>query len=471
MLERLNQAIKSIDFIPLNGAGGTLSVADAVGMTNSGSTITQSGALGISAVWRAVWVLSSTLAQLPLHVYHRIPSGKELAPDHAYYHLLHDQVNPRMTSFQWRLTTMAHAVTWGNGYSEKVRDGTGRVVELWPLRPDRMTVRLDPTPDGRGKLVYAYRRANGTVNEVDPERILHVRGLGYDGLIGYSVVTMARNSLGLTKAAEDYGSRTFKSNARPGLILTHPSRLSDPARDNLLNSVRDNYEGAANAGKTMLLEEGIVPTTIGFQPDDAQFLETRKFQVTEIARWFGVQPHRLFDLDRATFSNIEAQGIEWVQDFGAWTENFEQEFTAQLFEPDGDRDHFAEFNVDGLLRGDSAARVALYNGLWNMGSINPDEIRAKENLNPVPDGQGKAFYVPLNVKAVGAPTQDEMSRADQIDAAAALIKVGFEPEAALQTVGLGRIDHTGLEPVTLQDLGLPPQPAVAATNGHSNGGA
>lgn len=440
MLRELGQALKSFDFVPVNASGGTVAIT---------SEFADERALRLSAVYRAVWVLSSTLAQLPLHVYRRkAPFGKDRASDHPLYAVLHDKVNPRMSSYQWRLTSMAHVVQWGNAYSEIVRNGLGDVVELWPLRPDRMRVTIAPTADGRGKLVYYYRTRVGVETEVPARRIFHIRGLGYDGLIGYSVLALARASLGLTQDAEEFGSRSFRSNARPGLILTHPKTLTEPARANLRQSVTERHEGLANTGKTMLLEEGMSVSTIGWPAKDAEFLATREFQITEIARWFGVQPHRLFDLSHATFTNIEHQGIEWVQDFGAWLVNWEQEFRLQLL--DEDPDVFAEFNVDGLLRGDTASRMAQYRSMFGMAAMSPDEIRSRENLNPRPDGKGDSYFAPLNIADASRLDAEGLSRERAIEAVAALVEAGFEPDSATRLLGLPELDHSGLDPVTVR---------------------
>jgi HK97 family phage portal protein len=361
--------------------------------------VTPDSALGIMAYYAGIRVLAESVASLPLIVYRRLNPGKERAPDHPLYRVLHDQANPEMTSFTWRETAMGHVVGWGNSFNEKQFDGAGRVIAIWPLRPDRMTVRRNAA----SQLIYQYRLPApdyGTV-EIPARRILHIRGLAYDGLVGYSPATIMRRALQIAHAAQEYGERTFENNGRPGVVLTHPKTLSDPARDRLENSWAKNHQGLSNAQRTAVLEEGVTVTEIGFPPEDTQFLETQKFQVRQIARGMRLPPHMIGDLEQATFSNIEQQAIDFVtHSLRPWLVRWEQQLGVDLIP---EAAYFAEFLIDALLRGDLLSRSQ---GLWiqrQAGVLNADEWREMENRNPLPDGAGQVYLQPLNMTTIGSP--------------------------------------------------------------------
>lgn len=390
-------------FSSLRGAKAVTYLSDAYQMTwdsasNSGVTVSNDTALGIVAVYACVRVLAESVASLPLIVYRRRPDGgKERYLDHPLFGLLHDQPNDYMTSFVFREVGMNHVATWGNTYSEIERlTGFGSpIIALHPLRPDLMRVAWDGTAKR-----YFYM-ANGREVELPARKVFHVPGMGYDGLIGYNPIRLHREALGLYKAAETFGSSTFRNNARPATVIQHPKTMTTGAIDRLAAQM-EQLRGSANAGRSVILEEGAEVKEIGIPPADAQYIETRKFQLQEIARMFRVPPHKIGDLDRATFSNIEHQSIEFVVDtLRPWLVRWEQQIKAQLL-PD-EPDVYVEFLVDGLLRGDSAARAAALNIQRNAGVINADEWRAMENMNPLPDGQGNDYWRPLNMSPSGEP--------------------------------------------------------------------
>jgi len=375
------------------------------GVIGRAANVTPDSAMGVMAYYSGVRFLSETIASLPLIIYKRLPKGgKDRATDHPMYRILHDQANPEMTAFTWKETIMAHAVGWGNGYSERQLDARGRTVALWPLRPDRMRVlRSASLSNGDpGPLIYRYQVPGGATVDLPPERVFHVRGLGYDGLVGYSPIEIMRRALRLNLAAEEYGERTFDNDARPGVILSHPKTLSDKARTNLEGSWARNHEGLTNAQRTAVLEEGITVSQIGFPPADTQFLETRKFGVTEIARGLRLPPHILYDLDRSTNNNIEQQGLELVTySLRSWLVRWEQQYNVDLIGLD--TDFFAEHLIDAFLRGDALTRAQ---ALWiqrQAGVVNADEWRDIENRNPLPNGDGQVFLQPLNMSTVGEP--------------------------------------------------------------------
>jgi len=358
------------------------------GATASGVAVGEQGALKSSAVFACVRVLSETVASLPLIVYRKSGGEKNAAPGHPLNALLHDAPNEAMTSFTFRETLTAHVATWGNGYAVIERNGAGRTVALLPLLPDRTR----PTRV-QGRIVYRTRTERGEI-ELEPDDVLHIPGLGFDGLVGYSVIGMARQAVGLALATEEFGARFFANNARPGAVLEHPGKLGEGARKNLAESVIDPLRGLANAHKVAVLEEGMKLHEVGIPPEDAQFLQTRKFQTAEIARIFRVPPHLIGDLEKATFSNIEHQSIEFVvHTIRPWLVRWEQELMRKLFA--GDPLHFPEFKIDGLLRGDIKSRYEAYATGINAGFVTRNEARALENLNPI-DGLD-APLVPLNM--------------------------------------------------------------------------
>ena len=354
--------------------------------TMAGTTIDETTALNLSAVWAAVRVLTDTVASIPVHVYRRMePRGKERASNHPLYRLLHDRANPEMSAFTFKEVLQGHLALWGNGYAEKERNGRGDVVALWPITPNRVTPKWGGAP---GKLVKVFEvNVGGTRKVMGADQIMHIPGYGFDGLQGYSPVTLARESLGLTKAAEAFGAQLFGQGLRVGGVLTHPSKLSDIARENLKRSIEAANAGLGNAHRAMLLEEGLTWTQNTIPPEDAQFLESRQFQTSEIARWFKVPPHMIGDLTRATNNNIEHQSLEFVRDTARpWFARWEQVLNWELFNDDDRGTYFAEYLMDALLRGDNASRGAFYSQRFNIGSISQNEIRELENQNPIEGG-------------------------------------------------------------------------------------
>jgi len=243
-------------------------------------------------------VIAETVASLPLNLYQETEEGSQKAFKHPLYRLLHDEPNPEMTSFVLRETMLSHLLLWGNAYCQVIRNGRGQVTALYPLLPDRMTVDRDE----QGNLSYAYTSATGKVVTVPPTSILHIPGMGFDGVMGYSPVALERNAIGLGMAAEEYGSRFFSNGATPSGVLTHPNTVKNPGA--LRQSWNAAYGGSSNSGRVAILEEGMKFERISMPNNEAQFLETRKFQVSEICRIFRVPPHLVGDLEHATFSNI-----------------------------------------------------------------------------------------------------------------------------------------------------------------------
>ena len=350
------------------------------GGSASGKTVNERTAMQTTVVYACVRILAETIASLPLNIYRSTDNGKEKAVDHQLYYLLHDEPNPEMTSFVFRETLMSHLLLWGNAYAQIIRDGRGKVIALYPLMPDRMSV--ERTTDGQ--LVYVYRKDAGYV-VLRPEEVLHIPGLGFDGLVGYSPIAMAKNAIGMVIATEEYGAKFFANGANPGGVLEHPGVVKDPAR--IRESWNAVYQGSGNAHRVAVLEEGMKFQSIGIPPEQAQFLETRKFQTEEICRIFRVPPHLVANLDKATFSNIEHQSISFVvHTIRPWLVRLEQGMNKALLSRSEKGQYFVGFVVDGLLRGDYASRMQGYAVGIQNGFFSPNDVRALENMNAIEHG-------------------------------------------------------------------------------------
>lgn len=367
------------------------------GRTTSGKPVNERTAMQTTAVYACVRILAEAVASLPLHVYeYQDDGGKKLVHDHPLYYLLHDEPNPEMTSFVFRETLMSHLLIWGNAYAQIIRDGAGRVLGLYPLLPDKMEVQRDD----KGNIYYVYSRnsdENPTFKEygnikLKAEDVLHIPGLGFDGLIGYSPIAMAKNAVGMTLACEEYGASFFANGANPGGVLEHPGVLKDPSK--VRESWNSVYRGVSNAHKIAVLEEGMKYQQIGIPPEEAQFLETRKFQINEIARLYRIPPHMVGDLDKSSFSNIEQQSLEFVKyTLNPWVIRWEQSLQRSLLLPGEKGKYFIKLNVDGLLRGDYQSRMNGYAVGRQNGWFSANDIREMENMNPIPDEEGGNLYL------------------------------------------------------------------------------
>jgi HK97 family phage portal protein len=363
---------------------------------SAGVLVNEHTALNYSAFWAAISLISGDVASLPLIYYKRLPKGgKERYHEHPNYKILHDEPNPEMSSFVFRETMQAHVLSWGNAYAEIERTAAGHPLHLWPITPDRVEVLRDSSG-----LLYRVRGQKGAQGVVIPARdMLHIPGLGWDGTVGYSVVEKARESLGLGIATERFGGSFFGNGSVFGGVLTHPQRLGDEGLKNLRESVNARHTGVENSHRFMILEEGVSYTQLGVKPNDAQFLETRKFQITEIARWFNLPVHKLREMDNSSVrANIEQEARDYIgSTLRRWLVRWEQEIVRKLISPRERNIQFAEHLVDGMLRGDTAARHAAYAHGRQWGYYSVDDIREWENLNPLPDGAGKIYLVPANM--------------------------------------------------------------------------
>lgn len=367
------------------------------GKSSSGTNVTEENAMQVTAVYACVRILAEAIASLPLHMYEYQPDGgKKKVFDHPLYRLLHDEPNPEMTSFVFRETLMGHLLIYGNAYAQIIRDGAGRVVGLYPLLPNKMEVDRD---EG-GRIIYKYSRYDdsnpnfekyGTII-LPSDEVLHIPGLGFDGLVGYSPIAMAKNAVGMTLACDEYGSSFYANSARPSGVLEYPGALKDP--DRVREGWNRIYGGLKNANKVAILEEGLTFKPISISPDEAQFLETRKFQIDEIARLYRIPPHMIGDLDKSSFSNIEQQSLEFVKyTLDPWVIRWEQSLKKALLLPSEKEKYFIKMNVDGLLRGDYSSRMNGYAKARQNGWMSANDIREMENLNPIPDEDGGNLYL------------------------------------------------------------------------------
>ncbi len=349
--------------------------------TASGVNVSVESSLALTAVYACVRVLAESVAQLPLFIYQREGDKKSRALEHPLYRLLYKRPNVWQTSFEWREMMVGHVALRGNAYSEIVANGSGIIEQLIPMNPGSVT----PRPQDSGEIIYDIKDNAGEVRTLTQRRVFHIRGMSSDGYIGISPIEMERQTIGMSLAAQDYGARFYKNDARPGGWIEYPGTFQDgDQKDRFKDSWQDAQTGV-NRGRTAILERGMKYHEIAVSNEDAQFIETRRFQVEDIARIFRVPPHKIGHLDKATNNNIEHQGLEFVTDtLMPWLVRFEQAISRDLITPEQNDEFFAEFLVDSLLRGDTKSRYESYAlGIQNS-IITPNEARVKENLDPLP---------------------------------------------------------------------------------------
>ena len=380
---------------PQNRTAGS-SYAFYLGGSTSGKAVTERSAMQMTAVYSCVRILAEAVAGLPLHLYkYTDGGGKEKAIDHPLYRLLHDEPNPEMSSFVFRETLMTHLLLWGNAYAQVIRNGKNEIIALYPLMPNKMTV----DRDSEGHLYYTYYRGDDEAIKkkeyavtLQPRDVLHIPGLGFDGLVGYSPIAMAKNAIGMAIACEEFGAKFFANGAAPSGVLEHPGTIKDPSR--VRDAWQSQFGGSSNSGKVAVLEEGMKYTPISISPEQAQFLETRKFQINEIARIFRVPPHMVGDLEKSSFSNIEQQSLEFVKyTLDPWVTRWEQSIQRILLTTEEKSKYFVKFNLDGLLRGDYQSRMNGYAIGRQNGWMSANDIRELENLDRIPTEDGGDLYL------------------------------------------------------------------------------
>lgn len=380
----------------------------------TGLRINANKAMTCVVYFAGVRLISETVGQLPLIEYLRVqPRGKIRATNRILYTLLHDEPNSEMDAMTFKETLQGHAVTWGNAFAEIEWDvETGAPKALWPLRPDKMKVGRD---DKTKEIIYVYQLSDGTTTVLPAWRVLHIPGFGFDGIIGYDTIHLAREAIAMALAMEEYGARFFGNGANPGGVLEHPNQLSKPAQENLRESWNEMHSGLSRQHRIAILEEGMKYHQVGIPPENAQFLESRKFQKSEIATLLHIPPHMIGDLEKATFSNIEHQGIEFLKyTMMPWLARWQQSCTRKLLLPVERSSYFVEFLVDALLKGDSQARASFYKELFYLGALSPNDIREKENMNPIISEGGDEYYIQANMlpmeMAGKQPAQNSLNR-------------------------------------------------------------
>ena len=372
------------------------------GPTASGVNVSAQSALKFTPFWACVRIISGTVGALPFLTYkHATGGGKDRQPNHRVYKLLHDRPNPHMDALTFIETRQAHVLNYGNGYAEIQRDGGGRPVALWPLLPNMTQRKMGD--DGTPYYLVRLPKGGGEVRLAD-ENVLHIKGLGFDGYTGYNVVAFHKEALGYGIAVKEYGARFFANDASPGGVLEHPglTPLSDKARANLKASWGRDHGSLKNSHRMQLLEEGIKWKQTGVDPAQAQALETQKLTIDDCARIFQIPPHKIGSMEFSKFNNVEHLQIEFhTATMLYWYRKWELECNYKLFMPAERGKYFCQLLVDGLLRGDIKTRYAAYNIGRTAGFLCVDDIREWENLNPLPDGKGKIFLEPLNMKPAG----------------------------------------------------------------------
>ena len=386
--------------------------------TNTGVSVNTQNAERITAVMASVRILAETVASLPLVLYKRERTGKFRAIDHPLYNVLHTQANPEMSSWNLREALVRNQVLTGNGYCEIESNEAGQITALWPLISETTSIWRDAARN-LWYVVELPTSVGGGFAKLPAERVFHLRMFSRNGLTGRSVITMAREALGLAIATEESGARFFKNGSQIGVVLEHPGKLDEPTANRIAQSWAQAHEGLTNSHRAAVLEEGMKVEKIGVSPEEAQFLESRKFQVSEIARMFRIPPHMIGDLEKATFSNIEQQSTEFVvYSLMPWLSNFEQAINTQLLTAPERKIYFSKFLVDGLLRGDILSRYQAYGYARQNGWLSANDIREKEDMNPVTGGD--AYLVPLN-----------MVPSDQVGSARGLDPLALPPQMTI----------------------------------------
>ena len=374
----------------------------------SGVTVTEQTSLGCAAVYACVRVLADSVAQLPIKVLRVTEARRDDDRQHPTWSLLHDLPNPEMTAYEFKHVMQQHLALFGNAYAEIERDGLGRPVGLWPLHPGQMQVLRDEKTLAR---VWLYTLPNGrrvkfTWNDPTrkPAPILHLRGMG-DGNVGFSPIRLLRETIGRSLATEEYGARLFSNAAQPRGYLKAPAGIqwTKEQKKDLKEAWEAAHRGLSNAHRVAVLEHGIEWQQIGMSAEDSQFVDSRKLNVTDVARAFRIPPHMIGDLERATFSNIEHQAIEFVvHSLTPWIVCWEQALGRDLLSVKGFATHQVKFVVAGLLRGDIGSRYAAYAVGRQWGWLSANDIRQLEDMNGI-GAQGDVYLTPANMLNAADP--------------------------------------------------------------------
>lgn len=387
-----------------------------------------------SPVYAAIDLISSDVAMLPWRVHERAGDARLLRDDHPVDRLLNVQPNPEMGPFHFRKVLQQHVLSWGNGYAEIERNFRGEPIALWPLLPNQVTP--ERTPDG--VLVYKWKDDNGAERQLPSDRVLHIHGMGFDGVVGYSPIRMAMLSIARGKAAEEFGAGFFAGGGRPSGVLKHPGKVSQETATRLRDAWQKLHGGAKNGGKVAILEQGFEYSPVGIPPEEAQFLQTMEFSVVDVARWFRVPPHKIGHLNLTTIGNIEEQERHYaITTLDQWVTIWQQEANRKLLdeEASGTRRLYTKMNLKARLRADAKSRAQYYREMNQIGVLTVNEIRREEDMDPI-GPEGDTRYVPLNMGKLGADAASapEPSTADPAPARASLASMRAVVDAAVDTV-------------------------------------
>ena len=437
------------------------------GPTSAGETVGVGTAQTVAAYFAAKRNIAEDIGKVPFKLYRRLPNGgKEPATNNSTYTLIHDAPNDEMSSMAWQETSVAHAIDYGNGYSRINRhSATGIVESLSIIAPERVVVKRDQND----VLFYEVRRPDNRTENISKENMFHLHGLGFDGVVGWSIVKLARETLGTILAATKADGAGFGNSSMPGGIIEIPP-MSKEAKVNFLKSWEALHRGAANTGKTTLLEDGAKFNATQINNRNAQHIEIQLFLVEVMARWLRIPPHKIQHLKHATFTNITEQAIEYVGDtLLPWFKRMEDEVNRKLLMPsERARGMFAEHVLNGLLKGDPASRASWYNSQWMIGALSQNDIRRLENMNPIgPDGD--IYYVPMNMQpseiaakgprepepAAVPATEDDDGGESEDDGNVRAAVTGFmhaqRPLLASRFRGLLKLEHNKLKNAFTQD--------------------
>ena len=367
----------------------------------SGKSVSQQNSLGVPTVWACTNVLSSDIATIPFVTYRKVKDGKEPAPDHYLWRLLLQESNPELTAFRFKQIMQTWLCLWGNAYAEIEISGRGQVVGLWPWRPDRTSVWRQGGPFGQ--LMYTYTMQDNRKFTVPHDRMLHIRGMSLDGVMGLSPIEAHRQTVGLSMAMLEHTARFYANGARPLGVLEHPGKLSPKAEQSLKDSWAKGHEGLSNAHRVAILEEGMKYQEVGIKPVDAQYIQTAGLTQEDIAAIYNMPQYKVGILTHATFSNVEWLGLDYILGTcNPWTTNWHQEIERSCLSAREQETILVRPNFKSRLRGDHAAMSKFITDLWGRGIITADEAREEYlDMNPLPDGVGKLTYVPVNMAPAG----------------------------------------------------------------------
>ena len=362
---------------------------------SSGVRVSEKSSIGLTAVWASVRLLSETIASLPINVYKMDKDGsKYIDSPNPLNKLISISPSPNYTRYNFIETMMSHLLLWGNAYAGIKRNGGARPVELQILNPEN----VEPFQSDDDNLIYYKVKDRGILSD---REMLHIVGFSYDGIMGKSPIQSCQEALGIASASQRFGANFFGRGANLSGILEHPSRLSDDAANRLRESWNQRFSGIQNSHQTAILEEGVKFKPIGMPLADAQFIETRRFSVEEVARIFRVPNHLINDLTKATYSNIEQQSLEFTKySLTPYLVNWEQELNRKLLADREQVTHFFKFQTKELIRGDADSRADYYRRLFELGALSPNEIRQMEGLNKI--DKGDEYFVPLNLGQLGS---------------------------------------------------------------------